>query len=231
MNPQKKSARQLNYFDCLVLRRYTMKSSCLTIDQLIAFMDKTISKKERKIVENHIAHCDSCLEMVATTAQIVNETAEIQPTQTLKEVIEKLKDVIKDVGIWVKNQFPPLWIEPDPAYAYVRSDNQSEGPKFPESTLIKRIMNNLSAEIFFEKSGTDLISIKVYVTERNQIAENVSIYFETEDKGRSARMLEPPYVSFDDIPFGNYCIIIEQNNEEKGKFYFKVNKKGISEKE
>ena len=209
-----------------------MKSSCLNIDQFIAYINKTISSKDRVAAEQHMSHCDKCLEMVAMTSQLVNETIQLQSTaQTVKASFEKVKARVKDFYEWAKDQIPPLWVEPsfrpELALAPIRSDSQHTRPAVAKNIYITRIMRNLSTEMFFEQSGTGLISIKIRATQNNQIAPQVLIYMEANGKGRSGRLLKSPYVSFDDIPFGLYCIIIEQNNEEKGEFCFEVNNNGI----
>jgi len=207
-----------------------MKSSCINIDQFIAYINKTISPKDRVTVEKHLSHCDKCLEMVSLTSQLVKETIQFQSAQKAKACIEKVKETVKDFYEWAIDQIPPLWVEPafQPALALVpvRSDNDHSSSQM-QNIYIKRRMHHLSTEMFFEQSGTGLISIRIRATHHNEIAKQVFIYMEAQGKGRSARMLKSPYVSFDDIPFGLYCIYIEQNNEEKGAFCFEVNNNGI----
>jgi uncharacterized protein YdhG (YjbR/CyaY superfamily) len=208
-----------------------MKSSCLNIDQLIAYINKTISPEDREMVEKHLSHCDKCLEMVSMTSQMIHETIEVQASQKIKECVEQVKESIKDFYQWAKDQIPPLWVEPsfqpELALASVRSNHLHTSQVVDKNIYIKQSMNNLTTEMFFEQSAGGLISIKIRATQNNQIAQQVFIYMKAKGKGPSARRLKPPYVSFDDIPFGIYCILVEQNNEEKGAFCFEVNDNGI----
>ncbi|ETR65354.1 MAG: hypothetical protein OMM_14378 [Candidatus Magnetoglobus multicellularis str. Araruama] len=132
---------------------------CITIDQLIGYLNQTISSKEREIVEHHLARCDTCLEMVDMTAQLVNETFELEwetsSESKAKESWKKIKKQLKDFYQWLKDQSPPLWINPtfQPALTpvYVRSEDESRHTD-GKAIYIKRHINHLWVELFLNKT-------------------------------------------------------------------------------
>ena len=210
-----------------------MHSKCIDLDKFIGYLNKDISNKDRAYIEDHLSHCDRCLEMVVMTSQLVSETNYSQMKVGLKlkaqEMWKNLKQKIKNTYKWNKDQFPPLWVDPflQPALVKVsyRSDQKEETL---ENALIKKVINDLSIEIFFERNE-NLVTIKIIIIKDNQIAPNINIVIERIGAGYTARQLKEPFAFFEDLPFGKYRIMIEEKGIHKGDYDFEINEKGISE--
>jgi len=210
-----------------------MTSSCIDIDSFIAYFTQKLSKKDREILENHLSCCDHCLEILATTTQVLDDEtlshwetiSETRAQATLNKITEKIQK-IKEFYQWSKEQLPPLWIKPSlqPAMVSVRSENEI----FPtEHIFIQRAMNGLYTEMYIERSDDQLVSIKVRVLQDKKIAPRVCIIMERKGEGPSARALKHHYVSFNDLPFGQYRLNLEQDSVDKGEYIFEINEKGL----
>jgi len=215
-----------------------MTPSCIDIDTLIAYFTQKISKKDREIIENHLSNCDHCLEILATTTQVLDDqtlshwetVSETHAQATWNKITEKIQK-IKDFYQWTKEQLPPLWINPslEPALVSVRfeAETDTETISPTEHILIQREMNDLYTEMYIERSDEQLVSIKVRVLKNNQIAPHVCIFMERKGEGPSARALKQHYVSFNHLPFGQYRMFLEQDSEDKGEYTFEINEKGL----
>ena len=210
-----------------------MTSSCLDMDTFIAYFTQKLSKKDRETVENHLSSCDHCLEILATTTQVLDDSAlshwetvpETRAQATWNKIIEKIQ-TINDFYQWTKEQIPPLWINPSfqPEFVNVRSESELTPT---DHILIQRAMNGLFIEMYIERNDDQLVSIKIRVLKNNKIAPHVCIFMERKGGGPSARLLKQHYVSFEDLPFGQYRMVLEQDNEDKGEYRFEINEKGI----
>ncbi|ETR68330.1 MAG: hypothetical protein OMM_10642, partial [Candidatus Magnetoglobus multicellularis str. Araruama] len=79
----------------------------------------------------------------------------------------------------------------------------------------------------FEQDNDDLISLKICISQHNELAKNILVYIEKIGEGKSAQLFEPPFLLFEDLSFGEYQISFKQDNEKTDVFHFEMNQTGI----
>jgi len=213
-----------------------MKSECMDLETLTAYIDGCLPDKEKDAVEKHLADCDECLEEFVIANSLLNdsglteyESAPLNVIRTaLQEVREKIKKKISD---WMMELSPPPWILGHDI-SPVRSDAASPVP----SILVKKNINEFHTEMYFEKAGDKKARVWIRVLRGNQNAKNVSLTLIRDDGVPFARFLKREYVIFDRQSFGSYHLSVEQNplentsSAQSAPYLFEVNSEGFYEK-
>lgn len=249
-----------------------MKSSCIDIGMLAAYIGKTISDKEREQMERHLAECDDCRDDFLTANILLNdkELSEWEPPTEpdpgalnfIKEVygrepewelptepdsgarafIKKMATDDKEstqgednakpmftekmamVYEWITAPLSELTLQP--AFAGVRSQDE------PSATYIRlvRTLDDLEMEIRVEKVDTDKVCIYVRILKGMDGAKNIRLKLMREGGGRISRLLKKESEPFDNLSFGSYHMILVQNSQKKGEFYFGITETGLHER-
>ena len=226
-----------------------METSCIDLDMFTAYFGNYISKEDRKMVEKHLAGCNKCLKLFTMTTEhlLDPDIYEYEPAceskgQALwKSIQHKIDRLIK----WGHDCFPPKWTLPkspsfQPIPVRVREeesaiDSQSketqESFSKDESPIdfihIKKECDPLMIEIYVEHTSENKICFKIRAHWNNQVPDDIFVYLKPKDKGPAAKPLVNEYVIFENLPYGSYQLIVEQNNKNKGLFEFEINHNGI----
>lgn len=209
-----------------------MKSPCIDADTLTRHIDGRLADGEKEMVETHLAECDACLEEFVMAKTILSEidltgyapgAAEIART-CLADVRQKIGKLVE----WLAGLGPPEWMLGYQASPVRSQDSETFAPS--DSLFVKKNLGELRAEMFIEKSETDLacMSVKVFAGER--AAKNVSLTLKREGGRAMARFLARDYESFDKLCFGTYHLCVEHNSLGKGAWLFKIDGKGFHER-
>ena len=218
-----------------------MSQSCIDINMFTAYFGKYISNEDRKIVEEHIASCNDCMNLfaLATHTLLDPEIYEYEPVSESKamSVWKSVKNKISNFINWSRKQFPPDWTlnlytSTQTVPVLVRSENDIKN--FDTSNIspvdfihVKKEFNNLLTEVYIEQTDNNKITFKIKAYYKNEQAEDIIVYVKKKDTGPSAKPLMNEYASFEDFSYGNYKIILEKDDIYLGEYLFEINENGI----
>ena len=209
-----------------------MNFPCLDAAMLAGYVDGQLTEDERSEVENHMLDCDLCMETLAVSKTFLNEMnlADYETAAAgtgVGAVIENVKKKIDSFYGWVSELAPPAWfMEFSPSA--VRSSVSAEPSR--AAVLVTRRMGDLQAEMYVQKSRMDAAFMAVKVTTGRKNAQNVCLTLAREEGGLQARYVTRDYEVFDNLGFGAYRLIVEQNADEKGAYLFHIDEEGFHEK-
>ena len=208
-----------------------MKSRCIEIAVLAKYIEGSLSDKGRDRIEEHLSECDTCLEefVIANTLLKDHDLIECEPVSE-----EVALSALKSLSIPKKLKKFYAWITkvlvPDsagqPAFATVRKPDAASSVDY---ISIKKDMNDLQVEMYIEKTEDDKARIRVRVLKDNISARNVRLTLIRQGGVIVSRLLKKNYVLFEDLPFGSYRFVVEQDALEKGEYLFKINEAGLNE--
>jgi len=202
-----------------------MKKECIDLDMLIRYFEGSLSEKEDAEIMKHITQCPECLETFSSAGNIMGnrELDEWKPLtekaarQILKRILpeparKERKSFFQQISEWGAGLFPQQ------RFATVRSNEFCE-----DDVCLIREKDDLHTEIYLEESGSDNATIRIRIIKNNKIAENIIITLIKREEGKIfAQYSRDDSVQFEEIPIGCYQLIIEQDEDEKDKFFFEI---------
>lgn len=208
-----------------------MKSTCMEIDVLAGYIEGRLSDKDRDRIEEHLSECDTCLEelVIADTLLKNHDLIECEPVSE-EVALSALKGLnipkeLKKFYAWITKVLVPdsAW---QSAFATVR---KSDAASSVDYISIKKDMNDLHVEMYIEKTEDDKAMVRVRVHKDNISARNVRLTLIRQGGVIVSRFLKEDYVLFEELPFGSYRFVVEQDALEKGEYLFKINEAGLNE--
>lgn len=209
-----------------------MEFPCLDAAMLAGYVDDQLTEEERAEVERHVMACDLCMEALAVSKTLLNEM-DLDAWETgaarsrVDAVIENVKNKIDSFYRWASDLAPPAWFATF-SPAAVRSSASTEPTR--AAVLVTRRMGDLQAEMYVQKSRMDAAFMAVKVTAGRKNAQNVCLTLAKKEGGLQARYATRDYEVFDNLGFGTYNLIVEQNADEKGSYLFHIDEEGFHEK-
>jgi len=209
-----------------------MNSSCLDAAIIAGFIAGQLTESERAEAADHLLACDRCMETLAASKMLLNEmdSAEYEvpaAKDVVAVVLERVKKHMDSLYRWVAELSPPAWFG-GAASATVRSS--AAAPSARPAVLVTRRMGSLQTEMFVQKSRMDAAFMAVKVTTGRKNAQNVCLTLAREGGGLQARYATRDYEVFDNLGFGAYQLIVEQNADAKGTYAFCIDEDGFHEK-
>ncbi len=209
-----------------------MNSPCLDAAAIAGYVDDQLTEIERSEAADHLAACDRCMETLAVSKMVLSEmdmaAYEIPAAgDVVTVVIESVKKKIDSFHGWVSELTPPVWFMGLAASA-VRSSVSAEPAR--AAVLVTRRMGRLQTEMYVQKSRLDAAFMAVKVTAGRKNAQNVCLTLAREGGGLQARYATRDYEVFDNLGFGTYHLVVEQNADEKGTYRFHIDEEGFHEK-
>ncbi|MCP4346535.1 MAG: zf-HC2 domain-containing protein [Desulfobacterales bacterium] len=196
-----------------------MKFQCIDTDLLDRYIDGFLPEQEKDQTEKHFLECDKCLERFVIAKELLEdpELTEYKPsfTDIAQTVLQNIKEAVWRFFEWLPNLSIPEWA------SAVRSAAHS-------SVFVIKEMDDLRTEVFVQKIKDDKARIFIKVFKDNKSAQNVNLKFGK--KGRRPReelLLGDNVFTNEELAFGIYNLIVEQNDMEKGTCVFEINNKGL----
>jgi anti-sigma factor RsiW len=198
---------------------------------LAGYVDGQLTQAEEAEVVEHMLSCDLCMETLAVSKTMLSEmdlTAYDTPAarEVVSAVIDRVKKKIDSFYGWVAELTPPAWFLGF-APSAVRSSVSAEPTR--AAVLVTRRMGPLQAEMYVQKSRMDAAFMAVKVTTGRKNARNVCLTLAREGGGLQARYVTRDYEVFENLGFGEYHLIVEQNADEKGTYTFHIDEEGFHE--
>lgn len=208
-----------------------MSSPCLDGVMLAGYVDGQLTETQRAEVADHMMACDACMETLAMAKTLLNEmdlTAYEAPAarEVVRSVIDRVKKKIDSFYGWASELAPPAWFAGF-APSAVRSSVSAEPTR--AAVLVTRRMGRLQTEMYVQKSRMDAAFMAVKVTTGRKNAQNVCLTLAREGGGLQARYVTRDYEVFENLGFGSYNLIVEQNADEKGSYTFHIDEEGFHE--
>ncbi|ETR67204.1 MAG: hypothetical protein OMM_05260 [Candidatus Magnetoglobus multicellularis str. Araruama] len=224
-----------------------MSNTCIDMDMFTAYFGKYISRKERNRVENHLANCNECMNLFAIAAETLldPEIYEYDPICKTKanDLWKSIRQRMKHFFQWSRNQSPPQWtynacpsFQPIPVMvraddSIIESESIAQEKSLPKSPVdcvyIEKDVDPFKVEIFAEHTRENSITCKIRVHTASQSSDDIFVYLERKDKGITAKPFINEYVLFENLPYDNYVIILEQEHLNKAYAEIEINQNGI----
>ncbi len=215
-----------------------MRSSCIDIEMLADIVSGNLTRKERSRVSRHLSQCESCFEKVVSASHIFKDDdlssweplSEAETRQVMKGIENRrnaqsvnLRSAISGIKRWCREQgsFPLM------TYGYARSASTDKAQSQIEYIHIEKVFDGLSAVIFLEKYK-ETFSMHIKLKDDPADIQNVRFNLISEG-GFVSRLLKEGCTCFENLPFGDYHLLVVHKNIEKGKYNFNISTEGIND--
>jgi hypothetical protein len=220
---------------------------------IVNFLSGDLTAKEHKKAEKHLAHCDICLENISKAAILLQDD-ELNNWESLvalksldmapeKNVMNKMsgKQIIEDFSQkvhqnalrfyqWVTDTFTPPPFGLQPAYAKIRSDNESS-EKITQTPFVQlsKNLSDIALQIIIKKIAHHQISIKIIQLKDKDLNFRITLRADGQIIA-SYKYAGNDFPEINDLAFGIYRLTITQKRREIGNFLFEINEDGLYEK-
>jgi len=214
-------------------------NNCPDQDILLHYMQKKLSRKQKKQVEKHLCQCDFCRKAYGISVNLLHDSSfsrwEPLPQKTISTVIShKLNEFTDKLVFFVNMLFKTPVLVP-----VVRNDDDIESKDNPITvqnaglengfTPFIKTINQLCFEMKMFNCDEKKADLSMVTRYQDHPMRDVN-YFLTNAKGKSrAKCQEDEAVYFREIPFGLYELIISHQGNETIHIKFEINRTGIYE--
>ncbi|MDM8515833.1 zf-HC2 domain-containing protein [Desulfobacterales bacterium HSG16] len=212
-----------------------MKTQCLDIETLYHYITGQISSREMEAMEKHLLECDDCLdEFISANALLkekVSKKEEVAPKILNSHILETIKARLKRFYKWITQ--PPaaaLIAEPVRSGRASSEPDTSESDTFQKYIKLSRSFDKLHTDILFNISGSEKFSMFINSIDRIENEKKILIILGRPDNRYEARPLKECRAEFQDMPFGTYSLVLEQNGVQTGQIAFEIDGAGLNEK-
>jgi len=216
-----------------------MNLQCIDVRTIADYMGDRLSEPEREQMEAHLSECDECLEEFVLANAMLNdkELMEYEPgaADIVRTTLEKMGENIKrKVSEWVTALSPPAWHS-----QYASAMVRSTGTASPDiaSMLVRKDINALQAEMYFEKTDSHRADISIKVFKDDEAVKNVGLTLLRDGRLVGGRHFldRNDCAEFEGQPFGAYSLML-QNFSGAGErtpanpYIFEIDNAGFHEK-
>lgn len=206
-----------------------MKSGCIETVKLYDYITGRLSEQEAQDVEAHLADCDLCLEQFVTVQALMEDKdlmeSSVQSQEAGAPIISTLLAGAKRFLAWAVE--PPM----QPAFAIRDSTVKSAFDPNSPSNYLKIVKNFgiLSGEMAFKKTEQSAFDLQFKLVGTFEDNAQFCLILEREKDKFDARILEDARAEFTNLSFDRYNLVLEQNGNACGKFFFEITQDGIYE--
>ncbi len=204
-----------------------MKIKCIEEEILVDYLENHLSEKRRGEVENHIAECENCLDVIALMGEMRQDdllTLEPVPENVTRQAITKVTDLSEDsipeklsgylrhLADTCSDTLARYWSLKTPVSVAVRGKRTNIAD---EMIYLSHSFLDLKAEIEIEKKDNTNVCIRVNLTRKGGPFKAVRISLFR--KGREIASYLDHCALFEDLPFGKYVLkftVFDQNMEK-----------------
>ncbi len=206
------------------------------LDKLTEYLHGLLSSQEQDEIEEHLSNCRACREDLVTAYKLFKDEEELSEWEPASEretqsVWEKIRHKISQVSEWTKARADELarepWFalfEPEPL-SCTRGASDSE-PAI-EHIHVNDVSEGLQSEVFFTKSDSDSVRMKVAVLKEGQRAKHIRLTL-TQGSGRERSCsLRDACAVFDDLTTDNYHLKVSESGQDKWNYAFRLSRTGV----
>lgn len=215
-----------------------MTSPCIDFDMLVQYFGGSLSDREMANVMEHIRACPECMEKFASASNIMGndklkdwEPASEKEAQNAlnllnlpknepgrripRSPLERIGRVLNPVRTFFASS------SPSPLPALVRSDTDTS----PDFHSLTQNFANFQIRISLEQKREHLASIQIRLSHPRN-TEHLGFILKRNGKTVRACVLRENHADFEDLPFGHYQLVLEQDGSEKGHLCFEIRESG-----
>ena len=220
-----------------------MKKRCINEETLADFMEGRLAEDKLGEVEDHLADCDQCLDIIKIGAGFNHGggTADTRPvpenvTKAVADLIgglhrEKASSTVEKVGSsfklmsarvsrWFSHEF---WNSP--RLAPVRGDWQIVSDNVIQ---VRKQFKTFESGIEIEKINNDTATIRVTLVSGSKAHTGMRVTLKREEREVSSDTMKGTLVVFESIPFDRYCLVFARLGEPLGHYEFEI-KESVNE--
>jgi hypothetical protein len=204
-----------------------MKIECIEEEILVDYLENRLSEKRRGEVENHIAECENCLDIIALMGEMRQDdllTLEPVPASVTRQAITKVMGLAEDsISERLSRYFRHLaancsdtlarpWSFKTPVPIAVRGRKTTIDD---EIVCLSHSFSDLMAEIEIEKKDNAKVCIRVNLNRKGGLFKAVRISLFRNHREIASYL--DHYALFENVPFGKYILkftVFEQNMEK-----------------
>jgi len=207
-----------------------MRDLCLNTDTLASYIGGFIDQSKRQDIENHLANCSECMDRFAMSIELLEdkELHEIslkdrsKPSDYLKNILQSASKIFD----WCTNLPEPQWaMQPVPVMV------RDEANYSYKAIHLKRSTNQINIDIYIIHYAKQLFTLKVFLNEQRKAEHCLSIVLFNSKGHIDAKPVMNNQVVFNEMGFGQYKMVIDQNTKNIGEYTFEINETGLIEDE
>ncbi|KPA10348.1 hypothetical protein MHK_009451 [Candidatus Magnetomorum sp. HK-1] len=214
-----------------------MNETCQYMHLLLDYMLDDLDPKTKKTFEKHLADCDECLHLFAMIHKNETETN----IEEIKSFEFKSKS---DWQAFKKRIHENLFTK----HPWTDQDDKTRTNKYilPDYQLNLKIDDNLHTRIeninpypytrkvkdyqinlYVVRINETKINIEINVTKNTQDFKNIYVKLIKSDWDEKLRPLKDGKISFFDLDYASYRLIIEENSQPACGIFFEITKDGL----
>lgn len=206
-----------------------MKTKCPGEETVADYLEGRLSAQLRLRLENHMAECDRCLELLGIGRAITRGGQPLETTpvpahvtqsavnlvkKSRQPVVKRLQRSVSDILSRISD--PALWGLP--ALAPVRGQRSGDD----ERVQIQRHFKEIDTQIEIEKIGRNKATIRVFLVKDRAGERNVRVTLMRGRREVSSDLPTSGPVVFENIPFDNYRIVFLRAGRSLGTYPFEL---------
>ncbi|KPA16565.1 hypothetical protein MHK_003226 [Candidatus Magnetomorum sp. HK-1] len=229
------------------------KTDCPKDDSFYDYMTGSLSPRRQKSMTKHMKKCKSCHQSFKMAKEFLQdidskdyqkaseEEAELfikkmskrAEKNKNKSLLKKMKHSLLQLGEKIQTVFEDSvpWITTSQAnlsYAHVRSVNDSQNVRY---ILHKKDIDNIQSKIYIQQLTTDCFCLDFKVLNEDIENDIIRVSLKNiENNDEYSKPLLDNRISFENLCYGNYELMIKQNNAYKDLFNFEINQEGLHER-
>ena len=200
------------------------------------YIENRLSKNEHTTVENHMAHCDKCLDtlVMANKLMLDKENFKLEPVP--KSVTQSAVDLVADKTVSLPdllmlkfNRFKKhlgtrlftfLNIKPWAGFQFapVRGSRITASEDF---ILLKVLFEKMITQIEIEKLKNETAHIRVQAATPIEKQKKLRVTLKKGEREMASYILND-YVTFENLPFDHYNITLFLDGTNLGTYFFKI---------
>ena len=214
-----------------------MKRSIHDEEMLADYLEGRLSEKERSKMEQHLTECQTCLEDLIVTNDMVRggEGPEVNPvpdrvTQAAVHLVNNRSFLIPAGSLWerTKQSIKGLYAKLSDPFRAALQGEWSLAPirgsrRFVSDDLIhiRKTFKEVETDIEIEKTGDQKAHIRVSLP-RAELERGIRVTLIRGEREISSHPLNDGPALFEEIPFGHYGLTFARNGVKLGTYLFKI---------
>ena len=215
-----------------------MTPACLDEELLAGYLEGDLSEKERKLVELHLAGCESCLQEFVLSRNMVQliDDRDLDPVpervtaSAIKQVHKEKSQTFSPFKKIFQKSARDLYNKVSDAlttapsreldFATIRSGKISTSTNV---VVIRKIFAKVQTEIEIEKTIQNNAHIKIRFPRNDGQSIGTRVTLHRGDREVASFLYDKSgYVLFEDVPFGHYSLVFRRDGNVFGTYLFEL---------
>jgi hypothetical protein len=212
---------------------FTMKLTCPNEEMIADYLEGRLSQKERSAMEAHLADCDSCLDALIISNELLKNMEDFELSQVPPEITQSAIDLIlreqpsislldglKRYLNYIKSKLLDLgmvfWGDWELSPVRGKRIVSAKGQSFRRKNF-----KGLETDIQIEKIGANYAQIRIIIDKSNKNPK-VRATLLRQEREVASYLLEDNFALFENIPFSHYKLRFTRDGEAIGEYRFQI---------